>query len=99
MGVYIGLDVSLEETYFCIMDQAGKRLKEGKTVTDPAAVAEAFAPFRNELERVGLEASSIGGWLAAELKGQGLPAIVVEAHHMRSALKAQRNKTGLRRYA
>ncbi len=93
MTIYIGLDVSLEETYFCILDENGKRLKEGKTVTDPAAVAEALVPFGDNLERVGLEASSVGGWLAAELKAMAFPAIVVEARHMRAALNAQRNKT------
>lgn len=93
MNVYIGLDVSLEETYYCVINQAGERLKESKTVTDLVAVAEALEPFRIGLQRVGLEASSIGGWLAAELKEMGFPAIVVEARHMRTALNAQRNKT------
>ena len=32
-------------------------------------------------------------WLYAELAAAGLPVICVEAHHMRSALAAQRNKT------
>lgn len=93
MGLYVGLDVSLEETHFCVLDQTGKRLKEGKTLTDPRAVEEVLAVFGAELERVGLEASSVGGWLAADLKELGFPAIVVEARQMRAALNAQRNKT------
>jgi len=93
MSVYVGLDVSLEETHYCITDQHGKRLKEGKTVTDPAAVADALASIGADLKRIGLEASSVGAWLANELKSMNYPAIVVEARHMRTALKTQRNKT------
>ncbi|MDG4898620.1 IS110 family transposase [Mesorhizobium sp. WSM4976] len=93
MVLYVGLDVSLEETHFCVLDPAGKRLKEGKAPTDPAAVAEVLSPFKGELDRVGLEASSIACWLAAELKEMGFPAVVVEARQMRAALNAQRNKT------
>lgn len=29
MSVYVGLDVSLEETYYCVTDKNGKRLKGG----------------------------------------------------------------------
>jgi transposase len=93
MAIYVGLDVSLEDTHYCIHDHSGKRLAEGKVVTDPDEVQGVLEPWKGELERVGLEASSVGGWLAAELQHRGWPAIVVEARHMRSALNAQRNKT------
>lgn len=92
MELYIGLDVSLEETHICVMDRNGKKIKEAVAVSDPADLDTAMSEYKNDLERVGLEASSVGGWWAAELKELGYPAIVVEARHMRTSLNAQRNK-------
>ena len=58
MAIYVGLDVSLEDTHYCIHDHSGKRLAEGKVVTDPDEVQGVLEPFKDELERVGLEAPS-----------------------------------------
>ncbi|MEH2515671.1 transposase [Bradyrhizobium sp. AZCC 1610] len=47
----------------------------------------------DRLERVGVEASSLGIWLYRELQSAGLPITVVEARHMRVSLSTMRNKT------
>lgn len=90
---YAGLDISLDETSLCIVTGEGKTVKETKVETDPDALAKAFAAANVPLKRIGIEASSLGGWLHAELTDRGFACIVVEARHMRSALNAQRNKT------
>jgi transposase len=91
--LYVGLDISLEETSVCIVNAEGKTVKEAKVPTDPDALAKTLADANVTLKRVGLEASSLGGWLHAELTARGFPCIVVEARHMRASLNAQRNKT------
>ena len=93
MDHYAGLDISLEETSVCIVNNDGKVIRETKVATDPDALAKELADSKKTLKRVGLEASSLGGWLHAELTRRGFPTIVVEARHMRSSLNAQRNKT------
>lgn len=93
MDHYAGLDISLEETSVCIVNNDGKVIRETKVATDPDALAKELADSKTTLKRVGLEASSLGGWLHAELTRRGFPTIVVEARHMRSSLNAQRNKT------
>ena len=93
MDHYAGLDISLEETSLCIVNAEGKVVKEAKIATDPDVLAKALVEARVTLKRVGLEASSLGGWMHAELTGRGFPCIVVEARHMRASLNAQRNKT------
>jgi len=93
MDCYAGLDISLEETSVCLVDSDGKVLREVKVATDPQAIDKVLVIEGGVLKRVGLEASSLGGWLHAELTRRSFPAIVVEARHMRSALNAQRNKT------
>ena len=91
--IYVGLDASLDETSLCIVNQAGKAERETKVATDPDTIRSALENWRNRIARIGVEASSIGIWLARELQRLGLPVIVVEARHMRSSLSAMRNKT------
>jgi len=93
MNLYIGLDVSLEETSICVVDSNGKIRKEMKAATDPDTLFAALEPFMERAERVGLEACALSAWLHTELTELGLPMIVVEATHMRSAIKAQGHKT------
>lgn len=93
MQLYAGLDVSMDETSICIVDRDGKIIKECRTETDSMAIRFALDGYADRLHRVGLEAQAFSPWLFTELRGMGLPAIVVEALHMRKALSAQRNKT------
>lgn len=93
MEHFAGLDVGLEETSVCLIDNNGKITQETKVVTDPEAIRSAMKGYADRLSRIGIEASSLGMWLHRELQAAGLPVIVVEAHHMRSALSAMRNKT------
>ncbi len=93
MELYVGLDVGLQETSLCVVDRDGKNVREAKVPTEPEAIRSALAVFADDLQRIGLEASSIGLWLYRELHPAGLPVIVVEARHMHVSLSAMRNKT------
>lgn len=93
MELHVGLDVSLDETSVCLVDSTGRRIMETSVASEPAAVCEALKAHVSDVVRVGIEASSIGIWLARELKAEGLPVTVVEARHMRTSLSAMRNKT------
>lgn len=93
MIVFAGLDISLEETHICVVDADGNRLKETRVPTEPEPIVQVLQSFKNQLKRVGFEASSLSPWLSNELIKQGFPAIIVEARHMASALSAMRNKT------
>ncbi len=93
MEIFVGLDISLEDTHICIVDQDGKILEDTVSVTDPQAIFEAIEGYQGFIKRVGLEASSLGSWLHDELCERDMPAIVVDARHMRTSLEAQRNKT------
>ena len=43
MTYFAGLDVSLEETSICVVDEAGRIVKELRTASEPEAVATAGA--------------------------------------------------------
>ncbi len=93
MELHVGLDVSLESTSVCIVDETGKKVLETSVASDPEAICIALRPHVSTIARIGIEACSTGIWLARELRNEGLPVTVVEARHMRSALSAMRNKT------
>src|SRR5438105_588074 len=93
MKHYVGLDVGLEETSLCIVDSEGQTVRELKVSTEPEAIRCALEGFADRLDRVGVEASSLGIWLYRELQPAGVPIIVVEARHMRVSPSTMRNKT------
>ncbi|WKA32072.1 IS110 family RNA-guided transposase [Bradyrhizobium roseum] len=93
MKLYVGLDVGLEETSVCIVDGEGLTVREVKVSTEPAAIRSAVEGYADRLDRVGVEASSLGIWLYRELQPTGVPIVVVEARHMRVSLSTMRNKT------
>lgn len=91
--VYIGLDVSLDETSICVVDCDGKIVFETKAESEPTSLHGALKGYVERAGRIGIEASSVGVWLARELLFRQLPVILVEARHMRTSLSAMRNKT------
>ena len=79
MGEYVGLDVSKEETAFCVKDSSGKVLACGKAPSDPAALFEALREHCLCPERIVLETGTMSGWLARGLGQLGLPVEVIDA--------------------
>lgn len=93
MEFFSGLDVSMERTAICVVDDKGKVQLQTEVVTDPNAIAAALKPFLPRLRRAGHEAGSLSPWLQPELVKRGLPAVCLETKHVRAAMSAQRNKT------
>ena len=93
MEHFAGLDVSVKETSVCIVDEAGKIVCEVKVASEPEALLAVLTNPAYRFKRIGLEAGPLSQWLFSALAEAGLPVICVETRHMRSALKAQINKT------
>jgi hypothetical protein len=51
---YAGLDVSLEETAICVIDEAGGIVKEARVLSEPEALVGFFQALSLTMERVGL---------------------------------------------
>jgi transposase len=96
MKKHAGLDVSMEETAVCVIDEEGKVVAEGKLASDPAAIAAFLDRWKSEFVRVGLEAGSLSPWLWHGLKARGVPAICIEARRMKAYAKASAVKTDRR---
>lgn len=93
MEYFAGLDVSIEETAICVVDDDGKVVLETAVATEPALIGKALESYAGRLRRVGHEAGSLSPWLHAGLLAIGIPAVCLETRHVRAALSAQRNKT------
>jgi transposase len=93
MEHYAGLDVSLEATSLCIVNEAGAIVCEMKVPSDPEAIGKALVGTRLRFKRIGLETGPLCQWLYGGLRAWGLPAICVDARQMKASLSAMRNKT------
>jgi transposase len=93
MDYFAGLDVSVKETSICIVDDAGKIVREARVASEPEALLQVLTNTLYRFKRVGLEAGPLSQWLYSSLAEAGLPVICVETRHMRAVLRAQINKT------
>jgi transposase len=90
---FAGLDVSLEETAVCVVDETGRIVREARVVSEPEALVAFFRVSGMTMERVGLEACSLTAWLQQGLSEEGIPAICIEARQAKAAMGAMPNKT------
>lgn len=93
MKYFCGLDVSLNSTAVCVVNQDGNIVREAEVPTEPAAIHEWLGKLGLAMERVGLEAGGLTPWLCHELLSLNYPAICIETRHAKAALKAQQVKT------
>src|ERR671932_1264324 len=93
MEHYAGIDVSLERSSVCVVDAAGKIVREAKVPSEPEAFVDLFRELGVPLARVGLEAGPLSQWLHAGLTGAGFEAVLLETRHVKAALSAMIVKT------
>ena len=85
MMYYAGLDISLEETAICIVDNKGEIVRELRVPSDPESLISAFDAVGLPMERIGLEACSQSAWLHQGLTQAGLPALCIETRQAKAA--------------
>ena len=93
MVEYVGLDVSKEETAFCVKGEDGATLARGKVSTEPVALFEVLKEHCLCPERIVLETGTLSAWLARDLGRRGLPVDVIDARRAHAVLRLQHNKT------
>jgi hypothetical protein len=76
MDYFAGLDVSVKETSVCIVDDAGKIVREARVASEPEALLQVLTLYR--FKRVGLEAGPLSPLrpltLIAAIRDQGRPS-------------------------
>lgn len=93
MKQYVGLDISMEETSVCVLDQTGGVTFEGCVPTNPEAIAKLLRRHAGNAERIVFETGSLSNWLWHQLKALGFPVICLDARHANAALSMRINKS------
>jgi transposase len=88
-----GIDVSLEASSICVVDGAGKIVREAKVAGEPEALIVWLASPRLDLARIGLETGPLSQGLYAKMKESDLALGLLETRHLRDALRAMSVKT------
>ena len=96
MGVFVGIDVSLENSAVCAVDEHGKLVKEMKVASDPGALNACIRNMPGVVEAIGIEAGPLSQWLHKSLTDLGLPVVLMETRQVKAALKAAPVKTDRR---
>ena len=96
MEHYVGIDVSLEFSSVCVVDAAGRVVREAKVRSEPEALVAFLAGLGVVVARVGLEAGPLSQWLHAGLTAAGRETVLLETRHVKSALSAMVVKTDRR---
>lgn len=93
MSEYVGLDVSKEETSFCVKNAKGKILAQGKALSNPEALFECLREHCTCPELIVMETGTMSGWLTRGMRVKGLPVECVDAVRAHAVMKLKRNKT------
>ena len=71
MDHFAGLDVSVKETSLCIVDNAGRIVREVRVVSEPEALLAVLTNPAYNFKRIGLEAGPLSQWLFNALAEAG----------------------------
>lgn len=96
MTIYVGLDVSLEQTAVCVIDDAGRVVMERTVVSHPDDIGKCLAGLAGTIGRVGLETGPLAPWLYGNLAERRLPVHCIEVRQMKAFAKASPVKTDRR---
>lgn len=96
MEHHVGIDVSLELSSLCVLDAAGKVVRETKVASEPEALVALLRGLGLTIVRVGLEAGPLSQWLYDGLHQAGFETVLLETRHVKAALSAMAIKTDRR---
>lgn len=93
MTHYAGLDVSMNTTFICIVNEKGKVVRELESASTPEAIRSFLSATGLQIEKVGLESGCLTHYLKKGLKKDGYDVIGMESHKMAAILATIINKT------
>jgi transposase len=92
---YVGLDVSQKTTAICVIDNKGKQICIGSSLTRPEDI---YGWLNNRIDmskgiKIGLEAGNMSSWLYTGLHKLGFDIVCMETFQAHRFLSTYRNKT------
>jgi transposase len=93
MKPYAGIDLSMETTHVCVIDETGRKLSSAKVESTPEAIAEALGGL-GWIERAVIETGRMTPFIALGLRELGVAIVCIDARQAHQSLKAMKaNKT------
>jgi transposase len=90
---YAGLDLSMESTQVCIVDENGRKLVSEKVESSPEAIAMMLERY-GAIERAVIETGRMSPAICLGLRELGVPVVCIDARQAHQSLKAMKaNKT------
>src|SRR5882757_8131318 len=93
MTHYAGLDVSMNTTFICIVNEKGKVVKEMESSSTPEAIHSFLSGTELKIEKIGLESGCLTHYLKKGLKKLGYEVVGMESRKMAAILATIINKT------
>ena len=94
MDYFAGLDISMDETYVCVLDREGMVVRERKTASTAQAIAVELAKAPS-CRRILFETGRMAPILFHGLRQLGFPVICVESRQAYQARRAARSDPAL----
>jgi hypothetical protein len=93
MEFFGGLDVSIDQTAVCVVDDKGAVHLQTSVATDAGAIMKALKPFCRGCGVSAMKPVPCHPGCIRSSTALGLPAVCLETRHVHAAMSAQRNKT------
>lgn len=93
MKLYVGLDLGLQKTAVCAVDEKGETIFRRTIVSEAETLLNCLSKYKDDIKLVGLEACPLSEWLHAALIGAGYKAFCLETRHTQRFLSTRPNKT------
>jgi len=88
MKHYAGLDLSMESTQVCIVDESGRKLVSEKVESSPEAISK-FLERYGPVERAVIETGRMSPAICLGLRELGVPVVCIDARQAHQSLGVQ----------
>jgi transposase len=89
MKLFVGLDVSLEKTAICVINEHGKIMRQEQAASEPEALPRSIRNLDGTISAVGFEAGPLSLWLHRGLTEAGLDIVLMETRQVKDALEGR----------
>lgn len=93
MSHYVGLDVSLDTVFICIVDEQGKVMREQSVSSTPEAIEGFLLGTGLNIKKIGLESGNLTHYLTKGLLARKYEVVIMESRKMAAILAVTINKT------
>lgn len=93
MKIYVGLDLGVNKTALCCIDENGESLLRAVVPSEPGRIIAKLRTLPNPVTMIGLEACPLSEWIYGALVDEEYETYCLETRHTQRFLSSRPNKT------